>query len=476
MLTPITLARDQRLQKQIFDQLHHLILSGRFTPGARMPSTRMLADQFGISRTTALLVYERLIAEGYLETRPAQGTFVARQLPVASGHAPAPLIVEAGRHSSPADVVKRDAPHLVGRPDPSLFPMRRWRALMRDALDGLCTQHAAVHPTGHPTLRAAVASWLSTTRGVAVAADQVFLLNGRHQALHLASHLVLRPGVRVVMEDPGDEAVAALFVGESAEVLRIPIDEHGLRSELLPEGPVALAHVTPEHQYPLGVRMSQARRTELLAWAQRSDAMILEDDCPGELHYCDQRPPTLAGEDHDGRVLLLGGFAISLGPWVTISYLVVPRRKVAAANAACLLFGDGPSRLEQTALCDLLSGGWYMRHMHRLTKTYASRRDTLVSALRTHFPGDGLIWGHHAGLHLSWFPDEASGSPHEIAAMARHCGLDALALPHGSMRRTPGGNPVLLGFGSLPEIQITASISRLAMHVADCRNVALSAD
>ena len=476
MLTPITLARDQRLQKQIFDQLHHLILSGRFTPGARMPSTRMLADQFGISRTTALLVYERLIAEGYLETRPAQGTFVARHLPAAHGHAPAPLPVEAGRHGGPAENVRRDTPHLIGRPDPLLFPMRRWRGLMRDALDGMSTQHALAHPTGQPTLRAAVASWLSTTRGVAVAPEQVFLLNGRHQALHLAAHLVLRPGARVVMEDPGDEAVAELFLGESAELLRIPVDEHGLRPELLPEGPVTLAHVTPEHQNPLGVRMSQNRRRELLAWAQRSDAMILEDDCPGELHYSDQRPQALAADDHDGRVLLLGGFAVSLGPWVTISYLVVPRRKVAAANAACMLFGDGPSRLEQTALSDLLSGGWYMRHMHRLTKTYASRRDTMVAALRTHFPSDAQIWGHHAGLHLSWFPDEASGSPHDIAALARHCGLDAVALPHSPMRHANGGHPVLLGFGTMPEIQITASVSRLAVQVADSRNVALSAD
>jgi len=482
MLIPLNLLRDQPLQQQLYDQLQGLIASARLRPGLRMPSTRVLAEQFAISRNTVLLTYERLIAEGYLETLPAKGTFVGRR----PARRPARLVEPAapfagqpsegqpfqgpGRAAAPAET-------RVGRPDASLFPAGRWRALMRGALDHLGAQLGAEHPAGSPALRNAVAGWLSTSRGLAVAPDQVILVSSRQQALHLTAHLALRRGARVVVEDPCDANAAAALAGEAAELVRVPVDADGLRTDCLPAGNVALVHVTPEHQRPLGVTLERGRRIALLAWAERIGALILEEDCEGELRYGDMTAPSLMSLDTEGRVILLGGFCTSLGPWLDLAYLVLPRPLIAAALAARRLIDDSRRCLEETALAELLGGGGYARHVHRLGKAYASRRDALLTALRRHFGGPATTWGEHAGLHLAWFPPAETGSPGYLATLARRCGLEAAALPAETRARLPLVQAVLLGFGALSEPQIASRVAQFAMLVqASSPAAALSAD
>jgi GntR family transcriptional regulator/MocR family aminotransferase len=472
MLIPLNLVRDQPLQQQLFGQLRALIASARLQPGSRMPSTRMLAEQFGISRITVLLTYERLIAEGYLDTLPAKGTFVAHP-PVRSQ----PGLAES---AAPFEVPGRNvtaAEARVGRPDPSLFPVGRWRALMRGALDRLGMHVGADHPAGGPALRNAIAGWLSTSRGLVVAPDQIILVSGRQQALHVAAHLALRPGGRAVVEDPCDANAAATLSGEAAELVRVPVDMDGLRTDCLPTGDVALAHVTPEHQRPLGVTLAQGRRIALLAWAARTGALVLEEDCEGELRYGDMNIPSLMSLDTAERVILLGGFCTSLGPWLGLGYMVLPHRLVAAALAARQSIDDSRRVMEENALAELLGSGGYARHLHRLGKAYASRRDALLGALGEHFGAPQMIWGEHAGLHLAWFPPSDTGSPGYLAALARRCGLEAAALPVDARTRPPGGKVVLLGFGALPEPQIATRVAQFAALVqANGPNTALSAD
>ena len=477
MLIPLNLLRDQPLQQQLYDQLQGLIASARLQAGLRMPSTRVLAEQFAISRNTVLLTYERLIAEGYLETLPAKGTFVGRQparLPACPTGPPTPFRGQPregpGRAAAPAEA-------RVGRPDASLFPAGRWRALMRGALDRLGAQLGAEHPAGSPALRNAIAGWLSTSRGLAVAADQVILVSSRQQALHVAGHLALRRGARAVVEDPCDANAAAALAGETAELVRVPVDADGLRTDCLPAGNVALVHVTPEHQRPLGVTLARGRRIALLAWAERIGALILEEDCEGELRYGEMDAPSLMSLDTEGRVILLGGFCTSLGPWLDLAYLVLPRRLIAAALAARRLIDDSRRCLEETALAELLGSGGYARHVHRLGKAYVSRRDALLAALRRHFGGPATTWGEHAGLHLSWFPPADTGSPGYLAALARRCGLEAAALPAETRGRLPLLQAVLLGFGALSEPQIASRVAQFAaLAQATSPAVALSAD
>src|SRR4051812_32555607 len=249
MFPPVTLMRDRPLQQQLYDQVRALIQSSRLAPGTRLPSTRMLADQCGVSRITGLLPYERLIAEGYLRTIPAKGTFV-------HGANPASMPDDAAVAAEPA------APGAVDRPDGRLFPAAKWRALVRGALDHL-DGLAEAQAWSEPLLRQAIARWLSASRGVAVEPGQIILAHGRRHALHIAAHLLLRPGSRVVVEAPGDPDAEALLAGTGAVLLPVPVDGDGLRTALLPSGPAAVALVTPEHQRPLGAVMSLERRHAL---------------------------------------------------------------------------------------------------------------------------------------------------------------------------------------------------------------------
>ena len=527
MLIPLKLVRDQQLQQQLFDQLRDLIVSNRLRPGSRMPSSRMMAEQFAISRMTVLLTYERLIAEGYLATRPAAGTFVAHPVakpsvdsliaasalslahpPAAhppAAHPPAAHPPAAHPGGPPAahppeghppagpqacDAVSRtaaDMPHgaaaahgpepRVGAADPSLFPTQRWRSLMRQGLDRLGTQFGAEHAGGNPALRDAIATWLSTSRGLAVFADQVMLVKSRQQALHVIAHLASRPcegrraavrgsgcpmsqdrsmandAARIVVEDPCDAAAAAVLAGEGARLARVEIDQDGLCADRLPEGDAALIHLTPEHQRPLGVILSRARRAAVLDWAARNGALILEEDIDGELRYDNMNIPSLMSLDRSERVIMLGGFGVSLGPLLDMAYLVLPRWLAPFAQSTRRLIDDSRGGLEQMALAEFMGGGGYARHLHRLSKVYASRRDALLAALRRHLGDRSSVWGHHAGLHLAWRPSADAGPPAALAALARRHGLDASAPRH---------DVVLLGFGLLDERHIETGVRRLA--------------
>lgn len=451
MLIPLTLLRDRPLQQQLYEQLRELIASARLQPGSPMPSTRLLADRFGISRTTTLLTYERLIAEGFLETRPAKGTFVADR-PARPPNLVA-LPVSAPLGGAPADAA---AEGRIGNPDPSLFLAGRWYSLMRGALSNMGAHIRAEHPAGNPASRQAIARWLSTSRGLAVSADQLIVLNGKQQALHLVAHLALGRGARAVIEDPCSAAAADALAGEAEALVRVPVDAGGISTSRLPEGQAALLHVTPEHQRPLGVLLERERRTALLDWAARAGALVLEEDCDGELRYGDVSLPSLMSLDKNERVMLLGGFCASLGPWVGLAYLALPRRLVGPALAALRRMDDGRRGLEELALAELLNSGGYARHLHRLSKTYAGRRDALLAALRRHFGPATEIWGEHAGLHVAWFPAPETGPPCHLAAMARRCGLEADALPAGP----PGRAAVLLGFGGLSAAQIELRVGQ----------------
>ena len=442
MLIPLKLVRDQPLQQQLYEQLRDLIVTARLANGTRMPSTRMLADQFSVSRITVLLTYERLIAEGFLGTVPAKGTFVSQSRPAPPGLPASRMTVDASRVAVP-----------VGRPDARLFPSVRWRALVRDSLDFLGASLAANHQDGDPALRRAIAGWLSTSRGLAVESDQIILANGRQAALHTAAHMLLCPGARVVVESPCDKRSEDLLAASGASLVRVPVDEAGLQTDLLPHGSVAMALVTPEHQRPLGAVMSDERRAALLHWAERSGAVVLADDVDGELRYegMDARP--LMGLDPSGRVIHLGGFALSLGPGVQQAYLAVPRTLVTLARSTSQMIDDHGGRLETIALANLLESGAYARHLHQLRKTYLGRRDTLIGAMRRHFGADTKITGRAGGLHLVWHVPQRLGQAAIVADRARQHGLDAIAC---------GDRALLMGFGAADEGQLKDGVFGLA--------------
>jgi GntR family transcriptional regulator/MocR family aminotransferase len=218
-----------------------------------------------------------------------------------------------------------------------------------------------------------------------------------------------------------------------------------------------MALVTPEHQRPLGAVMSQERRHALLAWAAAAGAVLVAEESDVELRYQEIDAPPLLRLDRDGMVILTGDFAASLGPAVTLGYLVVPPRLIGAARAVSQAMGAYDGRLEAAALAGLLDSGFYARHLQQVRRIYLHRRDALIRTLQRHFVEQTRIAGQAAGLHLAWTPPTAAGAPDMVAATARRVGLEADSVDH---------RVVLLGFGAASERQLEACVEALASAVA----------
>jgi GntR family transcriptional regulator/MocR family aminotransferase len=456
------------LQDQLFYQLRQLIVDGSLKPNTRVIATRFLAEQVGVSRTTVLLAYERLISEGYLETRPAVGTFVSGALPEqARRETPRVMIGDTPRQASlrPAllhrngDTRPLASSALTGfdlspsRHDTTnLLPPKFWLKGVRNVFgrdpDGLAHQPPAL---GVLALRQAIADHLAATRGIMVPPEQVVVVTGRRQACSLVAHLFQRAADHVVLESPGDEEIETFFEMHRAALVRVPVDEHGLCTELLPPGPVSLAYVTPARQNPLGGTMPQSRREALIAWARKVGAYIIEDDSDSELRYHGSPPLPLAAIDPYGLVFHTCSFAKTLGAGLGLGYLVVPREFVGAVSDIMSLTESNCSWLVQMVLADLLAGGEYHHHLRRLRKVYMGRRDCLVEALSSRF-GDLQLVGADAGTQLTWLLPEGFPTAETVRTRASACGVTLGSVSVGasttSILRQLCDRALILGFAA----------------------------
>jgi GntR family transcriptional regulator/MocR family aminotransferase len=474
--------RETPLQDQLFEQLRHLIIDGKLKPNTRIIATRFLAEQVGVSRTTVLLAYERLISEGYLKARPSVGTFIAAALPdppsrevrrilipdtprQATIHPAVPL---AGNHSAKdgsVDGVGFDF-NPVHSDGSNLLPRKVWLAKVRSVFerepDGLAKQQPVA---GEPRLRTAVANYLAATRGIMASSEQVIIVAGPLQACNLVSQLFQRSGDRVVLESPGDEAVSTFFAARRAEVIHVPVDEQGLRTEDLPDGPVSLVYATPARQNPLGGTMPQSRRDELLAWARKAGAYLVEDDSDSDLRYHGTTHQPLAAVDPYGLVFHTGTFAKTLGAGLGVAYLVVPPEFVSAIVTLKAMTGDYCAWLEQMVVADLLENGEYQHHLRRVRKLYLERRDLLVRALSANFGGVRLI-GADAGTQLTWMLPDRLPSAETVCEKASAHGVGL-----GRIREveTPSGlvqhyreRALILGFAAIASDALWDGIACLA--------------
>jgi len=446
MMLRVVLDRDKPLQQQLYDQLRALIETGALRSGQRMPATRALADQYDVSRMTAVLTYERLVAEGLLRTVPAGGTFVAN-LRQPANLAAQPMTEEPvdwhARHDEDVD-----------RPDPGLFPTSRFRSLLRSALDRFGEARHAGDLLSQGPLKTTIARWLLGARGLDVSPDQVIIVSGRQRALEIVGHLLMRPGQRVVCESPGDALAAGLWMARGARVLAVPVDEDGLLTDRLPAGPIALAHVTPTYHYPLGAILTATRRQALLAWAEASGAHIVESDRIGDMRYDHEHPQALMGEDTHDRVLHIGDFTNLLGPWLTTAYLVVPPSLVGPAEAARRMLDDVCGGIELGVLAGFLESSAYPRHLVRTRRIYAGRRDALIRALHEHF-GASRLARAAGGFALAWVPPQGLGPIDRIVRAGMGCGLPIALAPAPPAAGADKGLRILLcGFARHAEGEI----------------------
>jgi len=487
MEIPIELDRSshQSLQGQIFEQFRRLILSARLKPGTPVPASRALAEQLGASRNTVLLVYDRLIAEGYLQTREAIGTYVSFDLPETclaasrSVTSPTPAQGESSAHLAIPFIGRAQAvvsarslafDFWLGRPDPHSFPIKTWRRLINKALATAGARLTEYRdPGGLPELREAIADHLGAARGISVSPEQVIITAGSQEGLNLVARLFVRDGTLVATENPCYQGAAFLFESYCAKLVPVPVDEAGLDVEQLPKDGVMLVYVTPSHQYPLGFTLSLERRLKLIDWARRCGAYIIEDDYDSDFRYRGSPLTALMGLDEDGCVMYLGTFSKSIGAGLRLGYLVVPKALAQAARTAKALLDNGHPWLDQAVMAEFIRGGYYANHLRRIRHLYNERRDCLVEELRRHF-GDVRLSGLESGMHLAWHLPEHYPSASELQNLALGQGVGIYSLGSGAAYDYGGcdysGRTVVLGFSSLDEYQIRAGIQRIAAALA----------
>lgn len=473
------------LADQIVRQLQSLILDGRLRPATALPSTRVLAGDLGCARGTVVLALERLAAEGYVETRPGAGAFVARDLPdLAPERTDGPRgdVAASSRLSRraasllaclprapPADATPGDA-FVVGRPALDAFPFALWARLLqaewhRPSAGALWPPPAM----GHPALRAAIAAYLSSSRGFACDPATVVVTSGVRESLGLLARLLADPGDAVWVEEPGYWGVRDTLSAVGLRPVPVPLDEQGLSVvhgvALEPRAPLAV--VAPAHHWPLGVVMSLKRRLELLAWADTVGAWVVEDDYDGEYRYAGRPLAPLRALDGGRRVAYLGTFSKVLFPSLRLAWMVLPAALV--DDAARLLHASGPgaSALGQAALARFIDEGHFAAHLRRTRKLYAERQALLVASAARHLDGVLALGRDDAGMHLVAHPVGPADRFDDLAAAAAAARAAVAVQPlsrHYAGAPRPG---LLLGYAAVTPPAIDPAIRRLARALAE---------
>lgn len=463
--------------KRIYDLLRAQIADGSLPAGARAPSTRSLAAELAVSRTTVTAAYEQLAAEGYLLTSSGRAARVAR--PVAAPPSrpgtrrppAAPTLSEFGRRIQDIGMpaLPNAAPvrfdFLYGAVASRDFPTLAWRRAYQAELLQQQQRLYYVSPEGDATLRHELQAYLRRARGLACDAEQILVVHGSQQAIDLCARLLLNPGDSFVFEDPGYLMARRCFEATGARCLPVPVDAHGLDTRSLPlDRSVRLAYVTPSHQFPLGGVLPITRRQELLQWARRQNTWIVEDDYDGEFRYGQRPIDALQSIDVDGRVIYVGTFSKALSPQVRLGYLVLPVELVPVFRQAKRLTDRHAPVLEQRVLAAMLQGGFYERHVRRMRRAHERRRAALLEAVARHFPKDAQVGGSAAGLHVVlWLPFIRPEDEGEVVAAARALGVGIypvsplFACPQAATLPRPAG--FILGYASLTVEQIQQGVS-----------------
>ena len=469
------------IHRQLYEELRHSILSGRLAPGQRVPSTRSLARSLGISRATVTLSYEQLLSEGYLRTIPSSGTFVYCQLPDILLQPATIQPTQEARHQPVqlsaygANLVnlqllmpsKTELPinfSCYGRPALDEFPLGLWRRLLARACQLQPTMlDYATSAQGYEPLRQAIARYIARTRAVRCEVEQIIIVNGSQQALNLVARLLVERGDLVAVENPGYLDARQAFLLQEASLVSIPVDESGILVDRLitdPAAKIKLVYVTPSHQFPTGAVLSLSRRLALLAWAQQTGALIVEDDYDSEYRYSDRPIPALQGLTINDSVIYIGTFSKVIFPALRLGYLVVPQSLVPIFACAKLLSDRQSSILEQYALTEFINEGHLESHVRRMRSLYNQRRQTLVQALKQYFGNSVTILGENAGMHLM-VRFHTDLSDEQIVLQAAQIGVGLVsASPYYLETQSTG--EFIFGYADLSEEIIQAGVSKLA--------------
>jgi GntR family transcriptional regulator/MocR family aminotransferase len=460
------------LHRQLAAHLRDAILAGELGSGTRLHASRTLAKQLGVSRNTVTQAIDQLVAEGYLETRIGAGTYVAIGLTLRARGASreparAPRIsARAQRLASPAedpDGGSEPALFRPGVPDPAMFPDAPWRRVANRWLESGATRGYG-DPCGYRPLRDAIAAHVRQTRGVTLGADNLIVVEGTRAALALIAEVLLDPGDRLAVEDPGYSALREVAGPAAVTLVPVPLDEEGFDVARAPIE-ARLAYVTPSHQYPTGVVMGLRRRLELLEWARAANAYVVEDDYDAEFRYDGPPLPALQGLD-PGRVLYVGTFSKTLAPGLRVGWIVVPDALVDAFRAARAVASGGPAFPLQAALAAFVGEGQFALHVRRASQRYRERRDALIGALERRLGGAVRVQGAATGLHV------VARFDGDDVARSQAAAAQGVVAPALSRYALDGDGPrgLVLGFAAGGPAAIERAAERLALAFEERRH------
>ncbi|PFG16401.1 GntR family transcriptional regulator/MocR family aminotransferase [Propionicimonas paludicola] len=423
------------------------IRDGQLSDGAPLPPSRELAAELSCSRWVVTQAYEQLVAEGYLEAHAGAGTKVR------SAMARPPARAQKTTHSAP---VRYDLG--PGLPDLSAFPRAGWARAWHKALTEAPHSDLGYAPAGgHPALREALADYLGRVRGATVAPDNVIVTTGVREGVSAMARLLAGQHDRIAVEDPGWARLRATIASSGLQPVSLPVDRHGARTDELDDG-LHLAALTPAHHFPTGAVLSSQRRADALAWAERVDGLLLEDDYDAEFRY-DRRPiGTLQGLAPN-RVALFGSVSKTLAPAVRIGWIAAPPQWSTRLTQTVPEVGV----LDQLALARFLRSGSYDRYLRQARRRYRVRRDLLVSAIARRLP-QCRVSGVAAGLHLLVvLPEQSSAAM--VTAVAAEAGVRVMDL--AACRLVPAHDrpTLVLGYGNLPDRMVDSAVMALATAI-----------
>lgn len=483
----LTIALDRNaatpLQHQLCDALRGAILGGRLSPGSRLPPTRRLAGELGISRNTVTAAYEQLAAEGYLSGRAGAGSYVAPSLPDSplavrpqdAGAAPRGIgLSRRGRELAALAGAAQQRPlrpFAPGIPAVDAFPYPLWARILgqvwRRRAQTLAVETA---PLGHLPLRRAIADHLAETRGVRCTAEQVTIVSGSQQALDLVARLLLDPGDAVWIEDPGHHGSRAAFLAAGARLVPVPVDGEGFDLDEARRRASAsrIALVTPSHQFPLGITMSLTRRLRLLDWASTQDAWIIEDDYDGDFRFAGRPVPSLQGLDPSNRVLYLGTFSKAMFPSLRLGYLVVPPDLIDAVATLRSFADGGTTTVTQAAMARFIADGHFASHLRKMRQLYGERRGALLDALNKRTAGALVAQSNEAGLHVVARLRGGTATVMAARAAERHLVCQPI---DGYYLEPPRVSGLVLGFAAFAPAALRGAVDDLATIIEELTDV-----
>lgn len=485
ILSGIIIDRSNRttITNQLFAELRQAIITGRIEGNFRMPSSRALARDLDLSRTTVINVYEQLKVEGYLIGKEKLGTFTNPVLPdlladraesapkVPRKRKPAPPVL-ANRLSldelaSPSDETAF-YPFNPAIPAIDAFPTAKFARIQRKATLNLANDRLMRAPLlGHAELRKQVAHYASVSRGVHCTADQVMLLTGTRQSLLLPLFGLSNPGDGVWVEDPGYPAGPAAFRLMRLKTIPVPVDDEGMIvSEARAHHPDArFAYVTPARQYPTGTTMSIERRLELLSWANETGGWIIEDDYDGEYRFALQPSAALQSLDREGRVIYVGTFSKTLLPTLSLGYLIAPEPLVPVFSKLLNVMSRPPDLSLQMTIAEFMQNGSFASHVRKMRTLYHRRQNALITVLNDMMGDLMRAESLNAGLHLiGKLPPRYCEKT--VAKHAERSGLLPRPFSNYTLaRRSP--NALLLGFAGLPQHEMEPAVALLRQAILD---------